>query len=548
MASVSGLDPYFTNIISDLMTLERRPLEILEDQRDSLSIQNGIYQDLRTDLDSLQDAAQQLISSDAFYALTPGRTSQVTTAESGDTVLTASVGSDAGVGDYEISVTQLAEAERHASAEQASSDQALGMSGTFWLGGTGTASASVTPDATVTGAGTASVTEGLTELGTMTYTVETRDNGGVLEFRIKDADSQLVSVADQDGDEGSTTTAWQTVNTGTFDTGRGLTIDLDAAGSAGTTAVDYTAAGTSISVSTSDSLLDVADRINQAEQPDGRAVSATVVGTQLVLSAQETGTTHTMIYSDGVGFGFSELQSARDASFTVNDIAFSRASNTINDVINDVTFELAADAEGKTASLSVLSELSGAQQAVEDFIGQFNKVTSYIATKTSVTKIAENEYARGPLAGENIFSDLRSDLLQDLMSGVSNDGQYTYLREIGLTITESLQASISDPDLFQDALENHFSDVGALLDSVFSQIDDRLSRFTGTDSYMDSAIDNLGSQLSDINADITAMEEKLDDKELYLYNTYAELQSQLALMQYTQTMMSGVSNSINRFI
>jgi len=230
MASVSGLDPYFTNIISDLMTLERRPLEILEDQRDSLSIQNGIYQDLRTDLDSLQDAAQQLISSDAFYALTPGRTSQVTTAESGDTVLTASVGSDAGVGDYEISVTQLAEAERHASAEQASSDQALGMSGTFWLGGTGTASASVTPDATVTGAGTASVTEGLTELGTMTYTVETRDNGGVLEFRIKDADSQLVSVADQDGDEGSTTTAWQTVNTGTFDTGRGLTIDLDAAG------------------------------------------------------------------------------------------------------------------------------------------------------------------------------------------------------------------------------------------------------------------------------------------------------------------------------
>ncbi len=548
MTSVTGLNSTFTSIINNLMTLERRPLDLLEDQRDSLSVKNGVFQDLRTNLDALQDSAQQLISTDAFFSLTPGRTAEVQTTDPDDTVLSASVDDDAGVGDYEISVTNRAEPERQASSVQSSIDRALGLSGTFWLGGTGTASASLTANATVTGAGAAAVTDGLTELGTMTYTVETRDNDGTLEFRLKDVDDQVVSITDQNGTEGSTTSRWQTVTTGTYDTGRGLTISLDAGGSAGSTEIDYTAAGTSVTVSTSDTLLDIADTINAADQPEGRAAAATIVGSQLVLTAQKTGTNHTMIFSDGVGLGFSSLQSAVDASFTVNDISFTRSSNSINDVVNDVTFTLAADAAGKTATLAVKSDLTDAKSTVEDFISEFNKVTSYINSKTSITKIAENEYARGPLADESIFTDLRSNLLQDFMSSQSNDGSFSTMREIGLTINDSLQAVISDQDLFEDALTNHYEDLTALVDSVVGQIDSRLSRYTGSGSYMDSAIDNLGSQLSDLNYDIDEEEDALDDREIYLQTKYAELQSQLANMQYTQQLWSGISSSMNRFI
>ena len=548
MTTVTGLDSVYTNMINQLMSLERRPLDNLEDQQDSLSVQQGVYQDLRTNLKDLQDSAQQLISTDAFYALTPGRSGKVLTADNEDTVLTASVTDDAGAGDYEISVTQLAEAERDASAVQDSIDQALGYSGSLWLGGTGSASSSVTPNGTVTGSGTAAAADGLTELGTMTYSLETRDNEGTLEFRLKDVDGEVVAIADQDGEAGDTTSSWQTVQTGSYDTGRGLTISLDASGSAGSTAIDYTAAGTEVTVETDDTLLEIADKINDADQPAGRAASATIVGTQLVLSAQETGTNHTMIYSDGVGLGFSDLQAARDASFSVNDIAFTRSGNSISDVINGVTFDLAADAEGKSATLSVDSDLSEARSSVEDFISEFNEVTSYIKSKSSVTKIAEQEYARGPLADASIFSNLRSGLIQDFMSSVSNDGQYQNLREIGLTINDNLQATISDPELFQAALQDNFDDVGHLLDSVMGEIDNRLSRFTGTGSYMNSAIDSLGTQMSELGNDIDNLEERLADKEEHLYNKYAEIQSQLASMQYSQQMWSSISSSMNRYI
>jgi len=255
-----------------------------------------------------------------------------------------------------------------------------------------------------------------------------------------------------------------------------------------------------------------------------------------------------MIFSDGVGLGFSSLQSAVDASFNVNDISFTRSSNTISDVINDATFTLAADAAGKTATLAVKSDLTDAKSTVEDFISEFNKVTSYINSKTSITKIAENEYARGPLADESIFTDLGSNLLQDFMTSQSNDGIFSSLREIGLTINDSLQAVVSDQDLFEDALTNNYEDLTALVDSVVGQMDSRLSRYTGSGSYMDSAIDNLGSQLSDLNYDIHEEEDALDDREIYLQTKYAELQSQLATMQYTQQLWSGISSSMNRFI
>jgi len=255
-----------------------------------------------------------------------------------------------------------------------------------------------------------------------------------------------------------------------------------------------------------------------------------------------------MIYSDGVGLGFSSLQAAQDAAFSVNDIAFTRSSNSVSDVINGVTFDLAADAEGKSATLTVDSDLSEARSTVEDFISEFNEVTSYIQSKSAVTKIAEQEYKRGPLADASIFSNLRSGLIQDFMSSVSNDGQYENLREIGLTINDSLQATISDSGLFQEALRENFTDVGHLLDSVMGEIDNRLSRFTGTGGYMSSAIDSLGTQMSELGSDIDNLEERLEDKEEYLYNKYAEIQSQLASMRYSQQTWSSISSSMNRFI
>ena len=135
MSSISGLDPLYENIINDLMVYESQSLLRMEKERDSVNLLRSAYSDLDTILGDLQSQARSLVSTNAFYDFTVGRTPQVTNAPADTTVLSASVDSTSVPGQYDIDVTKLAEAEMLASAEQASIDQALGLSGTFWLGG-----------------------------------------------------------------------------------------------------------------------------------------------------------------------------------------------------------------------------------------------------------------------------------------------------------------------------------------------------------------------------------------------------------------------------
>lgn len=547
MATVTALDSYFTTLISSLMEIERQPLARMTTQRDSFNVKRGAYSDLNTKLDSLQDAVKALRSSTASTALTAGRSTTITPADSNTSVLTATASKSAIVGQYDLSVTNLAKAQRRASAVQTSVDQALGKTGTFWLGGTGTADVSLAATATVTGAATSVLASGQKELGTGTYTVETRDNDGVLEFRLKDVDGKVVSISD--GDE-TYTAAWQTVSTGAFDTGRGITLSLDASGTAGSTTFDYTAAGVGVSIEADDTLLNIASKINAADQPVGRDVAASVVGKQLILTAAHTGTAHTMIYSDGVGLGFSgaDLQTAEDATFTVNNIAFTRSSNTgLTDVINGVTLNFTADAEGKRATLEVNSDMSTARAAVETFIKQYNDIQTYLQAKTAVNAVNDGQtltYTRGTFADDYAFSNLRSELFSTFMTSSTNAGTYTNLRNIGLSINDNLQAEISDPDKLDAALENNFDDVVSLLDDMMAKFDTQLERFTGSSTgYLSQAMESIDRQIADLNDDISTSETRLEEKQSSLIDQFGAMQAQLLALSYMQQSWSSIYNS-----
>ncbi|MBN2555710.1 MAG: flagellar filament capping protein FliD [Anaerolineales bacterium] len=545
-SQVGALDPSFTALISSLMQIERQPLTRLETKKTEVNTQHMIYTDLNIMLEDLQDSVQGLLSTDPFYSLTNGRSTTISPEDSDTNVLTASAGASAAVGSYEISVSQRAQSQRQASAVQASNDLALGLSGTFWLGGTGSAGASFTSNAGISAISTTAVAEDEVELAASTYSIEMRDLDGTRQFRLVDVDGNAVSILDHEAGDGSTTTSWQDVTTGAYDTGRGMEISFGT-GMVTSTDVDYTAAGTSIEVEANDTLLNIANMINEAGQPEGREIEATVVGTQLVLTAENTGTAHTMIFSDGVGLGFSgvDLQEAKNALFTVNDIAFSRSSNDgISDVIQNVSFSLAADAEGKTAALDVVSDTADAQATVDTFLENFNKTVAYIEAKSAIKKSTSGDtttYTRGALADDTVFGDLRSRLLTMFFNEVESAGEFNSLRDIGLTINDNLQAEISDASALTAALAENLADVGTLMDGIMAEFDEILSRFTGsTTGYMDSALDMVQSQLTDLNYDIEDMNERLEDREDALTLEYAELQAQLINMSYTQQMWASI--------
>lgn len=592
MTTVTALDSYFTSLISNLMLIERQPLTRLQAQRDNINVRSGIYLDVKSKLGDLQSALYNLRSSSYSSALQAGRSVSISDVASGYTVLTASTSSNSVTGSYTIQDIVLAKEHRVRGDQQVYLDQALGYStgeGYLVLGGADTRSAALQESITdtVTGFSTTDVDQGKLELGKGAYYIETRnDASNGWQFRLLDSNGQAVSIRLGDSTT-SSTSSWQSIPTGggEFNTGRGLSISFGAdaesyqAGvlsESSAAEVEYTAQGAHIEIESSDTLNNIAAKINEASYAANDRIVATIVDRQLVLSAGSTGTTYSLsasnIIDNGAGgtsgvlhdlgilaagstnFKYAAIQPASNASMTVNGISVTRSANSgLTDVISGVTLNLAADAGGRSATVTVNKDVSGARTAINNFITQFNSVQTYLEAKTAVTSTTTGDqvtYSRGALADDTVFSELRANLFSKFISEYANSGAYQSLRNIGITIDDNLTASVSDSDKLEQALSSDLDSVTALMDEVMGEFDTTLGRFTGVRSdsdYLNEAVKMFGTEVSGMNLDIKNMNGYLADKEQYLINQYGQIQAQLISLSYMQQLWSNIYGSTNRY-
>lgn len=549
-ASIKNLAVPFQTAIKTQIESESAPLKRVQVLKDSIEVRRGVYTDVKTNLDALQSAMQALISSQSTYGLTSTSKSSVVPATSGTTVLSISKTSEtAAATDYDFYVTKLAKAHSRATAAAASPDIALNKSGTFWMGGTGTANLQTETEpgvysdfvasTSLTAASAISAASGQKELGTGTYTLQVRDSSSVRQFRLVDADGNAVSVRKSDGSTGYTS-EWQTMNDGVFDTGRGQSLTLNKSGGLETTSFYYTAKGTSISISTSDTQRSIVASINAALQPEGHDFRASIVSNQLVLTSSQTGANHSMIYTDGASLGFNTLlQSAQNAEFTVNGMNVSRASNAnLTDVVDGLTINLAGDAEGKSARLSVTANNDKALGLMNTLVTKFNAAITHLKDKMASTSKTENgktTYTRGVLSGETVFSNFRSDMLYRMSRNYTNTGSYKRLEEIGLSFDKDMKLTL-DSTKFGDALKNNKADVTALLDAGMGEMNTMLSRYTGSSGLLTKSLSSFETQSKDYDQRIAKYNASLEIRKQSLYNQYIEYQAQLVDLGNTATM------------
>ena len=601
MGTIGGLDSYFQSIINSTMQYERNQrLSRLETQKSTLNTQKSLYTSLQSRFTELQNLTQALISKDGSYAIKAGKASEVV--PYGDkAVITASLSTSAIAGEYSIAVNRLATSHQVRGTQQGSADTALGFSGDFFLGGRrdsqGPQAVEISRDANVISAAFTTVADtsvagaidsGKKQLGTGDYRVEVRKEGGVWQFRMIDADSGQ-AVAIREGTETDThTSSWQTITAGEYDTGRGLkytfadpaTYSDDYEGVAGE--LTYNAQGAKVSISSSDSLNEIASKINSVTFADGNEIIASIIDRRLVLTSKYTGRSMQaseenandvlrslgILDTSGSGPAWETFMAANEtvaqtAQFNVNGIEMTRRSNkSLTNVLNGATLNLTGVHEDWTTQsdkLVVTENMDSATTSVNSFLTKFNEMLLLLEENTGVTKIADNQYTRGGLADDTIFSDLRSQLFTlfstemdatyqrvNRPNGTTGDlitlGTYQSLREIGIGLDDNLTPSVFDEDLLADALAYHREDVEKLFDAVMGSIDDSLGRFTGTwgdygsrtTSYINSTMQGFDSEIRDVTTSIKDENLRLKDKEASLVQQYAELQTQLLNLQYMQ--------------
>jgi len=294
----------------------------------------------------------------------------------------------------------------------------------------------------------------------------------------------------------------------------------------------FTLNGKSITVGVTNSLQDIVNTINNTEYDEGKGVSASIVNKNLVIEAKTTGEANKITVSDTSGTVLASLgvldggdfkntlQDALDASFTINGVTATRASNTgLNDVIDGVTLNLNGKTEGtNTITLTVQKDYTAIRAKVGAFVSNLNSTLNYLGAKTKTVANPENKtYTRGALTGDTIFTSLKMNLFAKLRTQVTGsvEGDPEKLADIGVTVGSSLALSL-DTSKLDSAVGSNLDGVVKLFDGVMAQFKSVLDPFITSKSgsnTLDLYSNSVNTKIQNIDKRVHFMETALSKKE-----------------------------------
>ncbi len=413
----SGLD--INSIVTQLVALERKPLEQMRSEATRLQTQVSSYGQIKSLFSGLQDA------SNALNTATLWQRSVATSSR--DAAVSASGGSGAVSGSYTVAVQKLAQSQTLVSASPLGTPSSLAGAGTMTI-----------------------------ELG--------RWSGSPASFAPK-ADSTAVN----------------------------------------------------ISISDTDTLAQVRDKINAA----GAGVTATLVtdtnGTRLSMrsnaSGAENGFRVQVSDADGApndGAGLSRLAydppagttgmesrtSGANAELTVNGIAIESASNEVSNVIDGLNLRLRQETGTEPVTVNLESDRAGVQTAIQGFVDAYNALAKFISTQT---RYDESSKRAGSLQGDSAITAVQARLRAVLSMPSAAAAAFPRISDIGLQVQRDGTLKI-DQDKLDAALEK--------LPELQAAFGNSSSADPGAQGFT-RRLSQLASQLLDIDGSLSTRTEGL---------------------------------------
>jgi len=234
------------------------------------------------------------------------------------------------------------------------------------------------------------------------------------------------------------------------------------------------------------------------------------------------------------------------AQFSLNGEAVTRDTNTFT--IQGVTFSLLGTSASST-SVTITKDKEKSLTVAQDFVSQFN--ASLSALNTEIDKEG------GPLESDYTLRTIHNKLLNDVLSQVSNPGQYNSLVDIGFTTERGGGGTFTltlDEELYRDKLGEDETSLQQLFayDSNGNGLLTDGGYAIDTREYLDGYTRNFGGffynqnedirdRIDDVNVDIYKMEDRLLKAEEKKFYELARQVTQLQEMQQQQAYVSQIA-------
>lgn len=434
MATVSSTSAIDVNsIVSSLMSVEKQPLSLITNQKTAYEAKLTAYGTLKSALSTFQTSVTALSSASKFNA-------QSATSAT-PSIYTATANGSATIGNYAITVDQLAKSQKIALDGVANTTDVIGT-GTLTI-----AFGSYTPEV-VSPATPASFTA--------------NPDKASFNVVINSSNNTLAGVRDAINAANGGVTA-TIVNDGTANR---LVITSKETGEVN-----------SLKITVADT---------DGDNTDNTGLSR--------LSYDPLATA-------GSGKNLSQLQAPLNALLNIDGIDVVKASNTVTDAIEGITLNLLGTSNNEPVNLAVASDQAKIKESVTAFVDAYNKVMDTLKT---LTKYDETGKASGKLLGDATARNVTAQLKSVISKTVDTGGTITSLTDIGVGFQRDGKLALDSTKL-TDAVTNHFDDIAALFSTSARASDAQVSYLGSTSKTQTGTYPITVSQLGSDNTNMVGM-------------------------------------------
>lgn len=303
---------------------------------------------------------------------------------------------------------------------------------------------------------------------------------------------------------------------------KGITANIltDASGSRLVFSSTTTGVGTDISVSTTDNALSsfAVDGTKQTLDANGKLVSGYVTS------------------------------QPKDASFTVDGIAMTSSSNTLDKSISGLTLTLV---EAGQSTVSVSTNKDGLKSSVQTFVDAYNAL---IKTTSSLTKVTptlgtdKTTTSGSALTGDatvrSLLSDIRNELVNVQSTGTTG---ISMLSQLGVMTKQDGTLELNSTKL-DKALTENYSAVSSFFtgdNGLLKRLDTKVENYTQSKGILDNRSTSLQGAIDDLGEQQTALDLRIEQLEATLNAKYNAMDTLVAQLNATSTSVLTTLNALN---
>jgi flagellar hook-associated protein 2 len=308
----------------------------------------------------------------------------------------------------------------------------------------------------------------------------------------------------------------------------------------------------SVSVAATDSLADIATKVNAL----GIRATASVIydGTNYYLQVRgaDTGSANSLTFDESAltvpggstALGLSDLanrkQAAANASITLDGITISRATNQFNDVIPGVSLAVTKETTSPV-TVKLAADPSSIQTKIQAFVTAYNDV---INTEHSITGFGDSKPQNPNLASDNTLRTVTGRLSSSMSGNITGTtGLYTTLASVGITTNRDGTLAF-DTAKFATALNADSTAVSKLF------VYDLASSSTGVmkkiaDTASDMSIGLVSSRIEGLSSKSRRMQDEADRMQKRLDALEDNLRKQFTNLETIVNKYKGAMGSLS---